>query len=275
MACGRLLQQRNGHYCTILRASGGEGESNSAFSSPASSASYYALSSSSQSGTLLSLSLGISLSLHCLTILHYLRYNNRFTIATVILWNAFFQVQRVLLSVLPLALGLLLFGVLVYGSNNDTSFGTIGQTFLTLFSIMNCDSIYDNFLSLTPSGRGRESSGGSGSWSGSLYLSLTFLLTNTLTLRLILAVIESLYFFLRLYTQSRKKRLLLRRRELAILMGVREREQDEKESEGERETEREGEKSKTGGILREHSSDQIQNSLLYIYSQSLVKQSNK
>jgi hypothetical protein len=171
-------------------------------------------------------------------------------------------VQQILLSILPLAIGLLLLGLLLY-SNSLSTYGNLPNTFLSLFAVMNCDSIYFNYVSLTTN---TETT----SWLSSLYLTLTFLLFNTLLLRLILAVVESLYFYLRLYSESQKKRLVLRKRELIRLMRDRFGGEGERDREPESETESESKlQSRPGGRLREDSSEAIQRSLLHIYAKSL------
>jgi hypothetical protein len=99
---------------------------------------------SSFSYYLIPLFLGLILFFHFFTLLNYLRYNNRFTTSTIILWSAFFKVQRIIVSILPLAFGLMLLGMLVFG-NSSESFGSILNIFITIYSVMNCDSIWQTF----------------------------------------------------------------------------------------------------------------------------------
>ena len=149
--------------------------------------------------------LGIALFLQYFTLLNYLRYSNRFTTATIILWSAFFKVQRIIISILPLAFGLMFLGILLFGNSND-SFGSMTAILVTIFSVMNCDSIWDTFNDTNSS----ENS----TIIGTIYVTVIFIIFSYLMLRLILAVVESLYFYFRLYSNLRRKRLLFRKKHL-------------------------------------------------------------
>jgi hypothetical protein len=101
-------------------------------------------SSSSASHHSIPLFLGVICFLHFFTLLNYLRYNNRFTSSTIILWSAFFKVQRIIVSILPVAFGFMLLGITVFG-NSSESFGSLTDIFITMYSVMNCDSIWKTF----------------------------------------------------------------------------------------------------------------------------------
>lgn len=160
---------------------------------------------SSFGNDLIPLILGLSLFLQYFTLLNYLRYNNRFTTSTIILWSAFFKVQRIIISILPLAFGLMLLGVIIFG-NSSNSFGSIKAIFVTIFSVMNCDSIWDTFNDTNSTENIQII--------GTVYVTLIFIIFSYLMLRLILAVVESLYFYFRLYSSLRRKRLLFRKKHL-------------------------------------------------------------
>lgn len=147
--------------------------------------------------------LGLSTALMWVSLLSYLRYSNRFTSSALILWGAFFKVQRILISALPIAMGLMLCGILIFGETID-NFGSIKSIFITIFSVMNCDSIWDTYNQTTVAD--------STMFLGTIYVTLIFVIFSYVMLRLFLAVIESLYFYLQLYTQARKKRIVFRRK---------------------------------------------------------------
>jgi hypothetical protein len=93
---------------------------------------------------LLSLLLGINVFFYYFSFLSYLRYNNRFTTSIIILWSAFFKVQRIIISILPIALGLMFLGIIIFG-NSNIRFASMRDIFITIYSVMNCDSIWDTF----------------------------------------------------------------------------------------------------------------------------------
>lgn len=203
-ACCVLVQVSSGFYCTIfIRDQQYEDHD---IGSTSTSVEYHTDSYPKHN---LILILGLSLAFHCISTLHYLRYNNRFTTSTLILWGAFFKVQRILFSALPLVIGLLLLGLLVFG-NSAQNFGSAPSIFVTLYAVMNCDSIYDTFIATNST----ENIG----IIGTIYVTVIFILFNYLMLRLVLAVVESLYFSLRLYSSSRKKRIVYRKKLLANLL---------------------------------------------------------
>jgi hypothetical protein len=198
VACIHLLDYRSGRYCANFAL-------DSSLSSPNTNSDERTQSYTTRDVTIL---LGVALALHCTTLLNYLRYNNRFTSSTVVVWGAFFKVQRILLSVLPFAAGVLLLGVLLF-SNSESSFGSVSRTFLSVFAVMNCDSLFNTFTAVMNPDNVNFVSG--------LYICAVFLLLNILTLRIILAVVESLYFFLQLYNSSWQKRTLWRKKQLSTL----------------------------------------------------------
>lgn len=146
--------------------------------------------------------LGFSTALLCFSLLNYFRYSNRFTGSSLVLWGAFFKVQRLLVSILPVAVGMVFLGIMVFGHSSER-FGDIGAIIVTIFSVMNCDSIWKTFVDTTGTN--------TPAFVGTLYVTLIFIIFSYLTLRVILAMVESLYFYLRLYTSSRRKRTQFRR----------------------------------------------------------------
>jgi hypothetical protein len=96
--------------------------------------------------------LGLAIAIQYITLLDYLRYSTRFSALSLVLWGAFFKVQRIFFSVLPLAMGLLLFGMLIFSLNSD-SFGDFQEMIITSFSIMNCDSIWQTCQDTVSIGR--------------------------------------------------------------------------------------------------------------------------
>ena len=214
-----LVQIPAGLYCTIFTQDNQYGDHD--IGSTSTSVEYHTDSYPHHNIMLL---LGLSLAFHCISVLHYLRYNNRFTTSTLILWGAFFKVQRILFSALPLVIGLILLGLLLFG-NSGQNFGSIPSIFITLYAVMNCDSIYDTFIATAST----ENAG----IIGTIYVTVIFILFNYLMLRLVLAVVESLYFSLRLYSSSRKKRIVFRKKLLANLLDEADLQEDIKLSENE------------------------------------------
>lgn len=189
------------------------------------------------------LMLGLAAAIQYLALLSYLRYSNRFTASALVLWGAFFKVQRIFFAVLPLAIGLALLGILVFGNSAET-FGDLEAMSITLFSLMNCDSIWQTFVDTTTFSRTNVS------FVGTLYVSAVFIVFNYLLLRLVLAVVESLYYYLRLYTNACRKRGLFRAQ---ILQS----QQDDGQ---------ELRAYATAAGVRAHSSQEIQLSLFRIYA---------
>eukprot|EP01033_Poteriospumella_lacustris_P000830 gene830-593_t len=189
------------------------------------------------------LMLGLAAAIQYLALLSYLRYSNRFTASALVLWGAFFKVQRIFFAVLPLAIGLALLGILVFGNSAET-FGDLEAMSITLFSLMNCDSIWQTFVDTTTFSRTNVS------FVGTLYVSAVFIVFNYLLLRLVLAVVESLYYYLRLYTSACRKRGLFRAQ---ILQS----QQDDGQ---------ELRAYATAAGVRAHSSQEIQLSLFRIYA---------
>lgn len=189
------------------------------------------------------LMLGLAAAIQYLALLSYLRYSNRFTASALVLWGAFFKVQRIFFAILPLAIGLALLGILVFGNSAET-FGDLESMSITLFSLMNCDSIWQTFVDTTTFSRMNVS------FVGTLYVSVVFIVFNYLLLRLVLAVVESLYYYLRLYTSACRKRGLFRAQ---ILQS----QQDDGQ---------ELRAYATAAGVRAHSSQEIQVSLFRIYA---------
>lgn len=191
------------------------------------------------------LMLGLSTAVQYLTLLGYLRYSNRFTASALVLWGAFFKVQRIFVSIFPLAVGLALLGILIFGFTAET-FGDFDAMAITLFSVMNCDSIWQTFQDTTAFSNVTIV--------GTLYVTVIFVVFNYLLLRLVLAVVESLYYYLRLYTHARRKRMLFRTQLL--------REGGPEEVQG---------YAQASG-MRLHTSQDIQLSLFKVYAQQLHQQ---
>lgn len=187
--------------------------------------------------------LGFATAIQYLTLLSYLRYSNRFTASTLVLWGAFFKVQRVFVGMLPVMVGFICLGIVTFGFYSD-SFGDFLTMFITLFSVMNCDSIWQTYQD--------ANAAPVIAFAGTLYVTIIFVLFNYLLLRLILAVVESLYFYLRLYTNAQRKRIIFRKR---ILQQV-------------------GVTAKVDkDVMRVHSAEEIQLSLVRIYSQQMSTRS--
>lgn len=174
-----LSSLSSGYYCTIL---------NPLY--------IYSLEDSTR------LFLTIATSLQWFTILQYWRYTNRYTISSLILWGAFFKIQQILISILPIAIGLMFLGILLFG-NSSYSFNSIPNIIITIYSVMNCDSIWDTFTA--------TNSDENISVVGTIYVSIIFILFHYLTLRVILAIVETLYFYLKLFMTAQRKRKYYRK----------------------------------------------------------------
>lgn len=196
------------------------------------------------------LMLGLAAAIQYLALLSYFRYSNRFTASALVLWGAFFKVQRIFVSVFPLAVGLALLGILVFGNSAET-FGDLESMTITLFSLMNCDSIWQTFVDTTTFSRTNVS------LVGTLYVTTIFIVFNYLLLRLVLAVVESLYYYLRLYTNACRKRGLFRGQLLKRQQGG---------------TDLHAYATASG--LRAHSSQDIQISLFRVYAKEQLASMN-
>ena len=101
-------------------------------------------------------------------------------------------------------------GTVVFGNTTDT-YAKFKDSVVTLFAVANGDSIWDVF-NATSYGQHTYSA-------GSVYLVVIFLFFNLFMLRLILAVVETLYLYLCLFTDARRKRKEYRKVRLAKAAG--------------------------------------------------------
>jgi hypothetical protein len=191
--CIQFLDIQEGNYCTILN---------------------YTTKHSSQSLTSLYLEdyarllLAIAAALQWFTLLQYWRYSNRYTISSLILWGAFFKIQRVIISILPIGIGLIFVGIVLFG-NSSLPFNNVKNIIITIYSVMNCDSIWDTFTA--------TNSNENFPIIGTIYVSLIFIIFHYLTLRVILAIVETLYFYLKLFMNAQAKRQYYRKQRLQLI----------------------------------------------------------
>jgi riboflavin transporter FmnP len=101
----------------------------------------------------------------------------------------------------------MLLGILVFG-NSSEPFGSMSSIFITIYSVMNCDSIWQTFNDTNSSENSQAI--------GTIYVTIIFIIFSYLMMRLILAMVESLYFYFRLYSNLRRKRLLYRKKHLLV-----------------------------------------------------------
>eukprot|EP01039_Chlorochromonas_danica_P009088 gene9088-10031_t len=187
--------------------------------------------------------LGVATALLCFSMLNYFRYSNRFLASGLVLWGAFFKVQRLLVSIFPLAIGMLFLGLMLFG-RSSSSFGDFGSIVVTIFSVMNCDSVWQTFVDTNGSQLPKAL--------GTVYVTFIFIIFSYFLLRVILATVESLYFYLRLYTSARRKRTQFRRMALNTAL--------------------ESSSSRTSRLtqisirVKRHSSEELRHDLLKVYA---------
>jgi hypothetical protein len=110
-------------------------------------------------------------------------------------------VFRILLSAFPVALGFLISGIVIFGEM-DNNLSSFTKAFITFFSVVNGDILWqsidisDNLTGLNVL--------------GCVFVVSMYVLFAYVILRLLLAIVESIYWYLRLYTRAKLKRKAFR-----------------------------------------------------------------
>jgi hypothetical protein len=149
--------------------------------------------------------LGASIFTLYVSLLGYLRYNRTFKILSLVFVGSYVQFYSVFIGTGPMWIGFLVVGIVIFGENSSL-FSDPSSTFITLFSFMNGDSIYDIINGATSFGAIDYFD-----WIGTIYLLLFVLIFSGLFLRVLLASIELVFFAIeRLYWKSISKRKYFR-----------------------------------------------------------------
>lgn len=151
--------------------------------------------------------LGIAIVLQYFSLLGYYRYTPALNGTSVVLYSAFFKIQKIIVAAAPFIIGLSFFGLFVIGTTSS-HFGNLRRVLVSLFSVMNCDSVWEVFNSVNNSNIS--------SFLGTFYVLTIFIILSYLTLRLILALVESIYFYYRLHVSSNNKRKIFRQKILDL-----------------------------------------------------------
>jgi hypothetical protein len=170
------------------------------------------MSLSEQYGFLLSATksrlLGASVWLLYVTLLGFLRYSTRLSTAALVLWASFFKVFRVLLSALPVAVGILLAGITSFGEI-DENFSSFSEAFFTFFSVINGDILWQS-IDIADNTTGLNVL-------GCLFVVGLYVLFAYVVVRVALAIVEGIYYYMRIYTGAKLKRRAFR---YSILAGA-------------------------------------------------------
>jgi len=170
------------------------------------------MSLSEQYGFLLSATksrlLGASVWLLYVTLLGFLRYSTRLSTAALVLWASFFKVFRVLLSALPVAVGILLAGITSFGEI-DENLSSFSEAFFTFFSVINGDILWQS-IDIADNTTGLNVL-------GCLFVVGLYVLFAYVVVRVALAIVEGIYYYMRIYTGAKLKRRAFR---YSILAGA-------------------------------------------------------
>jgi len=145
--------------------------------------------------------IGSSSALLCVSSLGFLRYNVRLSTASLVLWASFFKVFRILFSALPVGIGFLLMGMVSFGEV-DKNLSSFSSTFFAFFAVINGDIIWQS-MDVTDNLTGMN-------LLGCVFIVSMYVLFAYVILRLLLAIVESVYWYHRLYTQAKLKRKAFR-----------------------------------------------------------------
>lgn len=120
--------------------------------------------------------------LHWVGLVRYLQVNARFAILGLTLQRGLPRVAQFLAGVLPIFVGFVLFGTVMFGAKVPR-FQTAGATATTLFSVANGDEIHDTFnaVAYTP-------------WVGQLYVYSYLILFSYVVLMVCIGIIEDAFF---------------------------------------------------------------------------------
>lgn len=120
--------------------------------------------------------------LHWVSLVRYLQVNARFTILGLTLQRGLPRVAQFLAGVLPIFVGFVLFGTVMFGAKVPR-FQTASATATTLFSVANGDEIHDTFnaVAYTP-------------WVGQLYVYSYMILFSYVVLMVCIGIIEDAFF---------------------------------------------------------------------------------
>ena len=165
----------------------------------------FALSLFEVKGSLLSsaksLLIGSSTALLFVSSLGFLRYNVRLSTASLVLWASFFKVFRIILSALPVGIGFLLMGMVAFGEV-DNNLSSLSSAFFAFFAVINGDILWQS-IDVTDNLTGLN-------FLGCIFIVSMYVLFAYVILRLLLAIVESVYWYHRLYTQAKLKRQAFR-----------------------------------------------------------------
>ena len=148
-----------------------------------------------------SLLLGVGTALLWISGLGFLRFSIRFSAASLVLWASFFKVFRILLSAFPVALGFLISGIVIFGEI-DYNLSSFTKAFITFFSVVNGDILWQS-IDISDNLTGVNVL-------GCVFVVSMYVLFAYVILRLLLAIVESIYWYLRLYTRAKLKRKAFR-----------------------------------------------------------------
>lgn len=120
--------------------------------------------------------------LQWISLVRYLRVNTRFHILGLTLQRGLPRVAQFLAGVLPIFVGYVLFGTIMFGAHVPR-FQSAGATATTLFSVANGDEIHDTFNSVayTP-------------WIGQIYVYSYMILFSYVVLMVCIGIIEDSFF---------------------------------------------------------------------------------
>jgi mucolipin 3 len=120
--------------------------------------------------------------LHWVSLVRYLQVNARFAILGLTLQRGLPRVAQFLAGVLPIFVGFVLFGTIMFGAKVPR-FQTASATATTLFSVANGDEIHDTFnaVAYTP-------------WVGQLYVYSYLILFSYVVLMVCIGIIEDAFF---------------------------------------------------------------------------------
>ena len=145
--------------------------------------------------------LGASVWLLYVTLLGFLRYSTRLSTAALVLWASFFKVFRVLLSALPVAVGILLACITSFGEI-DENLSSFADAFFTFFSVINGDILWQS-IDIADNTTGLNVL-------GCLFVVGLYVLFAYVVVRVALAIVEGIYYYTRIYTGAKLKRRAFR-----------------------------------------------------------------
>lgn len=132
-----------------------------------------------------------------ISVLGFLRYSTKYSMAALVLWGSAFKVFRILISAFPVAIGVLLMGMATFGEV-DQNLSSFSEAFFTFFAVINGDILWKS-IDISDNMRGLNIL-------GCFFVVGLYVLFAYVIVRVLLAIVESIYCFLRLYTKARIKR---------------------------------------------------------------------